>query len=291
MSAIQSSSTSLSTSTRCRKTVTPKKIEANQRNSERSTGPRTERGKRNSRFNAVTLGLFAKHVVIPVCDGYNPERDFNALLDSLHQDFVPVGSYEEWLVVKIAECMWRLRRATRCESGSVRETSARAASRWNHCDDDQLIEGFAREIYVLDEAERQLRDSGTLSQETYGKVLPLVEKEKQSRTQCHNDHSVTTNIDCELFLSCVTARRESLDPIYKSLIRIEGKHRTHALTTTLSQTNRIWTGSSATKKECTARSTGRYRDFCSPRSDERPCSSRPILRFPLSTKVQNKANK
>ncbi len=29
--------------------------------------------------------------------------------------------YQEWLVLKIAECMWRLRRAARCESGSVRE--------------------------------------------------------------------------------------------------------------------------------------------------------------------------
>jgi hypothetical protein len=106
-----------------RKTVTQKKIDANRRNARRSTGPRTERGKCNSRFNALTLGLFAKHVVIPVCDGYKPERDFQSLLDSLHQDFQPVGFYEEWLVVKIAECMWRLRRATRCESGSVREAT------------------------------------------------------------------------------------------------------------------------------------------------------------------------
>src|SRR5258705_4876087 len=63
-----------------RKTVTKKKIEANRRNARRSTGPRTERGKRNSRFNALTLGLFAKHVVIPICDGYKSERDFQSLL-------------------------------------------------------------------------------------------------------------------------------------------------------------------------------------------------------------------
>jgi hypothetical protein len=104
-------------------TVTPRKIEANRRNAQRSTGPLTHRGKRNSKFNAVTLGLFAKHVAIPICDGYKPERDFQALLDNLHQDFRPAGVYEEWLVVKIAECMWRLRRATRCETGSVREAA------------------------------------------------------------------------------------------------------------------------------------------------------------------------
>jgi hypothetical protein len=108
---------------RCTKTVSPKKLEANRRNGKRSTGPRTERGKSITRFNAVTLGLFAKHVAIPICDGYKPERDFQSLLDELHQEFQPIGFYEEWLVVKIAECMWRLRRATRCESGSVRESA------------------------------------------------------------------------------------------------------------------------------------------------------------------------
>ena len=88
---------------RCIKTVTRRKIEANRSNAKRSTGPRTMRGKRSSRFNAVTLGLFAKHVVIPVCDGYEPERDFHALLDGLHDEYQPIGFYEEWLVVKIAE--------------------------------------------------------------------------------------------------------------------------------------------------------------------------------------------
>jgi hypothetical protein len=43
------------------KSVTAKKIEANRQNGKRSTGPRTERGKLAGRFNAVTLGLFAKH--------------------------------------------------------------------------------------------------------------------------------------------------------------------------------------------------------------------------------------
>src|ERR1700756_1277534 len=51
--------------------------------------PRTERGKSIARFNAVTLGLFAKHVVIPICDGYKPERDSQSLLDGLHQSSTP----------------------------------------------------------------------------------------------------------------------------------------------------------------------------------------------------------
>src|ERR1700758_612160 len=98
---------------RIRKTVTSKKLEANRRNGKQSTGPRTARGKRNSRFNAVTLGLFAGHVVISDCDGYSAEKDFKSLLNALHTEFQPVGVYEEWLVVKIVECMWRLRHGPR----------------------------------------------------------------------------------------------------------------------------------------------------------------------------------
>ena len=54
---------------RCTKTVTEKTLAANRLNAKRSTGPRTERGKNTSKFNAVKAGLFAKQVVIPLCDG------------------------------------------------------------------------------------------------------------------------------------------------------------------------------------------------------------------------------
>ncbi|HEY6371215.1 MAG TPA: hypothetical protein VIX37_11600 [Candidatus Sulfotelmatobacter sp.] len=51
------------------KAVTKNKLEANRKNSKRSTGPRSQRGKNIAKFNAVTLGLCAKHVVIEICDG------------------------------------------------------------------------------------------------------------------------------------------------------------------------------------------------------------------------------
>ena len=88
----------------CNKAVTPKKIEANRRNAQRSTGPRTDRGKLASKFNAVTLGLFAKHVVILVCDGYGSEKQFGKLLEALREDFQPEGTFEEWYRPKGCTC-------------------------------------------------------------------------------------------------------------------------------------------------------------------------------------------
>jgi hypothetical protein len=127
--------------------------------------------------------------------------------------------YEEWLVLKIAECMWRLRRATRCESGSVRELAIGG----DHRDENQLILGLATEIGILTEAEEQLRKSRTLSQESYAEVLPLVEEERQKQIQSAIDtHSVETHFDDRLFLSCITDRKKSLDSMYRAFTRVEG---------------------------------------------------------------------
>jgi hypothetical protein len=70
-----------------KKTVTTATIEANRMNSKRTTGPRTQRGKQTAKHNAVTLGLFAKYIVIPSCDGNEAEKDFTSLLDGLNLDF------------------------------------------------------------------------------------------------------------------------------------------------------------------------------------------------------------
>jgi hypothetical protein len=203
----------------CRKMVTGTKLEANRNNSKRSTGPRTERGKRNAKFNAVTLGLFAKHVVIPICDGHKAEMDFQFLLHGLHGDFQPVGFYEEWLVLKIAECMWRLRRAARCESGSVRDSAM-----WGDLpDNSELILRLATQIGILTEAEEQLRASGTLSEGSYAEVLPLVEEERQKQIQSAlNTNSVETDFDDRLFLSCIKDRKESLDSMYRAFTCVAG---------------------------------------------------------------------
>jgi hypothetical protein len=177
----------------------------------------------------VTLGLFAKQVVIPICDGHKPERDFKSLLDGLHQEFKPVGFYEEWLVVKIAEYMWRLRRATRCESGSVRESaiwsrlgeaSVVRPRRW---DDNQHILDVAGEIGTLSEAEEQIRNSGTLTQKLYSEMAPLVEAGKHKASQAEKDNrGVETEFDHDLFLTCITDRKEFLETYYAALNGIEG---------------------------------------------------------------------
>ena len=137
----------------------------------------------------------------------------------MHEDFRPVGMYEEWLVLKIAECMWRLRRATRCESGSVRELAIGG----DHRDENQLILGLASEIGILAAAEEQLRNSGTLSQVSYAEVLPFMEEERQKQIQSAIDaRPVQIQFDDRLFLSCITDRKKSLVSMYDAFSRVQG---------------------------------------------------------------------
>jgi hypothetical protein len=203
-----------------RRTVTTAKIEANRMNSKRSTGPRTEGGKRNSRFNALTLGLFAKHVVVPTCDGYKAEKDFQLLLDGLHQEFEPVRFYEEWLVAKVAESMWRLRRATRCESGSVRESAAPWEKHrpWEDREENLRLLDVQINIWALTDAEQQLRDCGTLSQKTFDRVSPLVEEEQRKTIQ--SDKSVKPD-NPQKFLAHLTNLKASLESTHGAQSRVQ----------------------------------------------------------------------
>jgi hypothetical protein len=106
------------------RSVSAKKIEANRRNSQLSTGPKTDSGKQASRMNAVRSGLLAKEVVITRGDCKEDERAFAQLLEGLHAQYPPIGVAEELEIEKIALCYWRKRRAIRYEHGAIQQRTA-----------------------------------------------------------------------------------------------------------------------------------------------------------------------
>jgi hypothetical protein len=101
--------------------VSAKKINANRRNSQRSTGPKTDLGKQASRMNALKHALLAKEIVITRGDNKEDEWAFAQLLEDLHADRQPIGVVEELEVQKIALCYWRKKRAIRYEHGAIRQ--------------------------------------------------------------------------------------------------------------------------------------------------------------------------
>jgi hypothetical protein len=83
----------------------PRKIEANRRNAQKSTGPKTERGKAMSSWNSSRHGLLSNR--LPLLYGRS-KKQFTRLLRSLQKDLEPVGTLEEVLVEKIAHEYWRV---------------------------------------------------------------------------------------------------------------------------------------------------------------------------------------
>lgn len=82
----------------------------------KATGPRTEAGKAVSRFNPIRHGLTSQHLILP---GENPE-EFARLLVDLKAQWTPEHPDEEALVAKIAEGEWRMVRARRVETATLK---------------------------------------------------------------------------------------------------------------------------------------------------------------------------
>jgi hypothetical protein len=102
--------------------ISPEKLQANRRNAQLSTGPKTEQGKSRSRRNALKHGILSSALLINEGEGAEDRAEFDELLGGLHRDLAPAGTLEEMLVERIAVCWWRQKRALRCESGLVRRS-------------------------------------------------------------------------------------------------------------------------------------------------------------------------
>jgi hypothetical protein len=101
--------------------VSERKILANRKNALRSTGPKTERGKRAVSRNAITHGLLAREVVITAGDGEESLEEFHELVEQMWNCYQPVGVVEEMLVQIIVVTLWRKARAIRAENGEIRK--------------------------------------------------------------------------------------------------------------------------------------------------------------------------
>jgi hypothetical protein len=93
-----------------------RQIEANRRNALRSTGPRTEEGKRHSRRNVLRHGLTAETVI----DGLEDRGDYRAFEAAVIADYDAQTAVERELVLRLASLLWRLRRIISIETDLLR---------------------------------------------------------------------------------------------------------------------------------------------------------------------------
>src|SRR6478736_10453613 len=95
--------------------ATQKQIDANRRNAQKSTGPKTVDGKAKAKFNALKHGMTAKVAVLPHEDKLSYEELRQATIDS----YQPANGTELMLAELVAVNYWRLLRARRVETAAL----------------------------------------------------------------------------------------------------------------------------------------------------------------------------
>ena len=93
--------------------TTQKQIEANRRNAQSSTGPKTEAGKAASSANAISHGLTAAGDVLLQDESVDA---FEELQRDMLADLDPQGALQAMLARRIVQLLWRLDRAARLEA-------------------------------------------------------------------------------------------------------------------------------------------------------------------------------
>jgi hypothetical protein len=94
--------------------ATPAQINANQLNSQSSTGPTSEEGKQASSQNRTTHGLCHNHTCFYLLAGEDPQK-YAELYTSLKQDHQPQTETERILVRHLAQHEWLRTRALRLQ--------------------------------------------------------------------------------------------------------------------------------------------------------------------------------
>jgi len=124
-----------------------KQIEANRKNSQKSTGPITEEGKAASRLNGLTHGLRTRCVdVLP----HENHEEFARRLRNWLYDYKPTSDLERTLVRQGVVITWKIERADRCERARLVALLDEAVEPWMVGPDSEGIAEAARDAASFD---------------------------------------------------------------------------------------------------------------------------------------------
>ncbi len=139
---------------------TLKQVIANQLNSLKSTGPKSEEGKQTVGANAMIHGLRSSRVVLKT----EEESEFLLLRQAVWAELKPANAVEDILVERIVLATWRLRRVMTIEVGML---NPRKREIWDSPMEEkdesqgphQRFRGSAQSLGVLNRYEMSLERS------------------------------------------------------------------------------------------------------------------------------------
>jgi hypothetical protein len=133
--------------------------QANRLNALKSTGPRTEEGKRVSRCNALRHGLTAETVI----DGLEDSEDYRGFEAAITADYDAETAVERELVLRLASLLWRLRRIIAIETDLFAIQAEILRDRRNGMTTIPKLPDQVPEVLTLVEGDRVLCNGPALS--------------------------------------------------------------------------------------------------------------------------------
>lgn len=127
------------------KPLSQSQLDANRRNAQKSTGPRTPEGKAKSRENALKHGLSSRRTVL-ACENL---AEFQQLHSDLIKGFAPANPQESMLVAQVAKCYWSLTRAQAIECSTFELGIEHVKREKHHPNPADLSEDFKALGYAL----------------------------------------------------------------------------------------------------------------------------------------------
>ena len=127
-----------------------KKIAANQKNAQLSTGPTSEAGKATSSLNAVKTALTGATILLPSDDVAAYER----LVANFFAEWTPETDRERALVQSIADTQWRLLRIPSLESGIYALGRLQYAEKF--ADQPEAVRATLIDAYIFQTSRRDL---------------------------------------------------------------------------------------------------------------------------------------
>ncbi len=119
-----------------------KQITANRKNAQKSTGAKTERGKENSKMNALKHGLTAREILLP---GEN-EMHFKELRKALRREYKPETATQEVCFRQVVLSAWSLLRAAKADPFIIKGFMKEKGVNNNGNEEDALCEALVQSI-------------------------------------------------------------------------------------------------------------------------------------------------
>ncbi len=142
--------------------VSKRKTAANRTNAAKSTGPKTEAGKQNSKFNAVSVGFYGRELRV----GDDDKPEFEALRTDLGEQLMPRTALQRLAFEQLLTCGWRVKLALRLETSQLSARLAATTERQGDVQDDTGKEEPLQSFWMTDASiGRALRMLDTLQNE------------------------------------------------------------------------------------------------------------------------------